>query len=593
MARRIGRRGYYFIAALVLTVLVSVGVWAVAFDNALARLKERTDADLAVTADRLTNQLQRFGEHAVLLSGHADLAALIQDPSDDTQANIATAILLDAADKTRAQNIALYDVKGQVVAAAHALTAEEVQIAGRAEFERAMDGALGLAHSFDDARNLRISSYAHPVFGPGGPIIGVVVLRIDVERIEADWRADPTPVFFSTLSGRVLVSNRSEFFDVATDQTDISQDVMVRAWRAIGGYDIWALDAGRYLPSQALHVGKPLPLIDLTGDALADIAPVVRLAWLQSLAVGGLLSTFLAFVFMASERRRALSERLSAEAALNEALEQKVRARTQELSDANVSLRREIAERKEAETALRAAQDSLVQAGKLSALGKMSAGISHELNQPLMAIQSFAENGKLLMKREDKEAVTSNLGHISDLAHRMGRIIKNLRAFARQENIPIGDVNLASVVETTLELVQPRAVRDTIAIRWTPPDEALIVRAGEVRLQQVILNLVSNAMDAVAGAETQEITIWTSAGNGENVMLHVADSGPGINEPEKIFDPFYSTKEVGHADGMGLGLSISYGIAQSFGGGIQGRNRDEGGAEFTVELVRSALDQVA
>ena len=224
-----------------------------------------------------------------------------------------------------------------------------------------------------------------------------------------------------------------------------------------------------------------------------------------------------------------------------------------------------------------------MQAGKLSALGQMSAGISHELNQPLMAIRQYAENGAALLERGKPDVAAQNLRRIGDLAHRMGRIIRNLRAFARQEREPMGQVDLVAVVNAALELSESRLARDGVEVRWQPPAPIHVI-GGEVRLGQVLVNLIGNAADAMAGLPVRRIAISLRR-HDDRVLLEVADTGPGIEEPEKIFDPFYTTKAVGAAEGMGLGLSISYGLVQSFGGAIRGRNRPEGGAIFTVELT--------
>jgi two-component system C4-dicarboxylate transport sensor histidine kinase DctB len=261
-----------------------------------------------------------------------------------------------------------------------------------------------------------------------------------------------------------------------------------------------------------------------------------------------------------------------------------VAERTRALSQTNAQLRREVAEREEAEAALKRAQADLVRAGKLTALGQMSAGISHELNQPLMAIQSFAENARQFIDRGQTEVAAGNLARISDLARRMGRIIRNLRAFARQESEPAARVDIVKTLEAAVELTQARLGRDGITLNWTPPEDQIWVRGGEVRLSQVFVNLVTNAADAMIGSESPEITIRIRQVE-RSVTVDVLDTGPGIDDPEKIFDPFYSTKEVGASEGMGLGLSISYGMVQSFGGDIHGRNRAEGGAVFTVTLA--------
>jgi two-component system C4-dicarboxylate transport sensor histidine kinase DctB len=130
-------------------------------------------------------------------------------------------------------------------------------------------------------------------------------------------------------------------------------------------------------------------------------------------------------------------------------------------------------------------------------------------------------------------------------------------------------------------MTEARLAKDGVTLNWTPPDQPVLAMAGEVRLAQVLVNLITNAADAMTG-EVRELTL--SLTDTPRPTIRVADTGTGIAQPERIFDPFYSTKEVGAAKGMGLGLSISYGMVQSFGGEIRGANRPEGGAEFVIEL---------
>jgi len=225
----------------------------------------------------------------------------------------------------------------------------------------------------------------------------------------------------------------------------------------------------------------------------------------------------------------------------------------------------------------------LVQAGKLSALGQMSAGISHELNQPLMAIQQYADNGSAFLQKGKADRAGDNLGRISDMATRMARIIKNLRAFARNESEPISRVDLVQVINTAVELTAARLQADQVKVDWNPDQysEPVYAWGGEVRLAQVFVNLINNAADAML--DQDERNIWISISTEKRLAVTVRDIGPGIKEPEKMFDPFYSTKTVGSSEGMGLGLSISYGLVQSFGGNIRGLNANQG-AIFTVEL---------
>lgn len=564
-------------------------VWWQGHRTALDQLERRGGADLALASDRLTSQLQGYRELAVLMAEHPGVVPVLVDGAAPGPAE---SLLLSARDKTGPLDIVVVDAAGRERAAAQG--GKGRSHAGEPWFERAMDGALGVHHLFSPRWARRVFLFAAPVFAPGGRVAGAVVVAVDLEAVEAAWRGDRPTVFFTDARGVVFLSNRSELLyrmraaqagsGAAAESEAPVPFVNYRARRA-GGRELWDLDAGRYLPRRALHLTLDLPVIGMTGEALIDTGPARRAAALQASAAAALCLALGALLFMATERRRTLAQ-------ANARLEARVAARTAELQRVNADLRREVAERSAAEARLRQAQADLVQAGKLSALGQMSAGISHELNQPLMAIRSFAENGEALLARGRTEAAAQNLARIAELGRRMGRIIRNLRAFARQESEPLGDVDLGAVVEAVVEMVEPQARHMGVKIGWTPPAAPLVVRGGEVRLQQVVLNLVSNAMDAMAESRDRRIEIAASS-TGARVLLSVRDTGPGIAEPERIFDPFYTTKQVGASEGMGLGLSISYGLVQSFGGAIRGRNHPGGGAVFTVELDVAAEARAA
>jgi len=166
----------------------------------------------------------------------------------------------------------------------------------------------------------------------------------------------------------------------------------------------------------------------------------------------------------------------------------------------------------------------------------------------------------------------------------MSRIIKNLRAFARNESEPVGQVDLVQVITASVELTAARLSADQVDLIWGSDrfESPVFALGGDVRLTQVFVNLINNAADAMLDQSDRKI--WITIDDGHQLAVSVRDNGPGIKEPEKVFDPFYSTKAVGSSEGMGLGLSISYGLVQSFGGNIRGSNLEGGGAMFTVEL---------
>ncbi|WP_170463928.1 sensor histidine kinase [Ruegeria arenilitoris] len=562
--------------------LLSAGVWSYGYRQALSQLSEKAEADLELAADRLSTQMQVYQELAVLMATHPVLRRL-ETPA---QKRAARAILLDVADKTSAVNMMYLDRSGRVLASAQPIAQESMS--DHPAFQRAMQGAMGSAHGVVDFSGDRTYSYAAPTFGLDGRVEGALIVVADVQDVEQTWRGSTEAVFFIDGDGIVFISNRSDLLFWQREEgqlglTPPSGEDVDFASVLVGPHEVWKLNWGRYLPSRALHLMLELPVIDMTAEVLVDVAPAQRLAGLQAATVAAICLAFGALLYLATERRRTLAE-------ANAVLETRVAQRTQALTAANMALRREVREREDAEAALKHAQEELIQAGKLSALGQMSAGISHELNQPLMAIQQFADNGSAFLSRGREEKASENLTRISAMAARMARIIKNLRAFARNESEPMGKVNLVHVIDTAVELTEARLRTEDVRLDWAPPKNPVYAWGGEVRLVQVFVNLINNAADAMSGQDDRLIRIRIEAG--DKLAVTVRDIGPGIENSEKLFEPFYTTKAVGSSEGMGLGLSISYGLVQSFGGNIRGTNL-ETGAEFTVELEPFTEHEVA
>ncbi|MFK7762813.1 MAG: ATP-binding protein [Roseobacter sp.] len=552
---------------------ISSGVWRYGYLQALDQLSSQGRADLALASDRLVGQLERYRELAVLMADHPAVADLAQGG----EMAAVDALFLEVSDKTGALDVMFVDRSGDILAAAHGpVTGSLAEIN---YVQRAGHGALGWGHGIGAPLGPRAFYHAAPAFDTFGQVVGSVIVAAGINAIEDEWRGGFRPVFFTDSAGLVFVTNRSELVGWARPPGTpglIPAQGGKSAFESYetGGHEVWQMSWGPYLPANALHLVQDLPIIGLIGETLVDVAPARRLARLQAIVVAVICLAFGALLFLAAERRLALAR-------VNADLETRVRRRTNALQEANTALRKEADEREQAQTALARAQTDLLQAGKLSALGQMSAGISHELNQPLMAIRSFAENAIQFQDRGRPERVTENLGRISDMARRMGRIIQNLRAFSKQQVEPMTRVDLTLVLREAAEMIAARADELDAEVRIDIPEGPVWVKGGEVRLGQVFVNLMTNALDAMVGCEVRRITL--SLPDLDPVRVEVRDTGPGVGLPEKVFDPFYTTKEVGASEGMGLGLSISYGIAKSFGGDIRVRNCDPG-ALFVVEL---------
>jgi two-component system, NtrC family, C4-dicarboxylate transport sensor histidine kinase DctB len=277
-------------------------------------------------------------------------------------------------------------------------------------------------------------------------------------------------------------------------------------------------------------------------------------------------------------------ERRNRAAALR--LERTVQSRTAELRKANVLLEQEVKEREQAEANLRLTQAELVQAAKLATLGRMSAALSHEYNQPLAAIRSDSEIAGMLIERGRAGEAQTNLTRIGGMVDRMAEIAKTLKGFTRKSGTDIKPVSLRQVIDEAMLLLQPQIKQSEVKLDLSLPDEDIIVKGGRIRLEQVVINLLSNALDAVGSCEEPEVRMSLHVEKTEAV-LSVSDNGPGIDADAlpQIFDPFFTTKDVGA--GLGLGLSIAYKIVHDFSGSLKAANREEGGAQFIMRLPKA------
>lgn len=286
--------------------------------------------------------------------------------------------------------------------------------------------------------------------------------------------------------------------------------------------------------------------------------------------------------------RNYLIERDAARAALetaNQELESKVEARNAELRAINRNLEAEIAERTQAVRQLEAMQAELIRTENLAVIGQLSAGLAHELNQPLAALSTLSENAVRFLERGDAETARFNLDRIAHLVARMGVLTGRLRSFARRSDDEVEAVDLGRSVDNALALLGHRI--DAIRVETRPADRPVIAAANAIRVEQILMNLIGNAVDATAGSADPRVEIsWTEEDG--RARVRVADNGSGL-APEvahRIFEPFFTTKT--HGGGLGLGLAISADIARVFGGALEAANRDGGGAVFTLDLPAPA-----
>jgi two-component system C4-dicarboxylate transport sensor histidine kinase DctB len=263
---------------------------------------------------------------------------------------------------------------------------------------------------------------------------------------------------------------------------------------------------------------------------------------------------------------------------VTEALECRVQERTKDLLQTNARLMEEM-------TQHRNTQNELIQTAKLAVLGQLSAGINHELNQPLTAIRNYADNGLAFLERGKFEPVQNNLKEISGLTERMAKIIHPLKEFSRKSTNCIEAVSLKQIRDGVMSVMYGRIEKEDVNISWPDHVDQIWVKADRLRLEQVFVNLLTNALQAVTDQKNKVITI-SAESNSLVTDIFVTDTGLGVAEPERVFEPFYTTKSSGQ--GIGLGLPISQRIIESFYGELSVKNHPQGGAEFCVRLPSSS-----
>ena len=576
-------------------VLFSLAAFAIAWVTVelsrqlyLENLYQRSQAILSVQAASLEKYLDKYRLLAPLLARSSDIVQIINSDQVERGRNMAHVL----AGMSGAQEIWFQKSSGDVVASnlpqGVGLAYEGIDQYEHA-FKAAQGGRLGrqLVFSLDG----RSASYVFisPI-RRGVVDYGSIAVRVSLEELEQSWALSKDRLAAVDQNGRVVATNQRNWQGLLLYASGLADEtahlgtqdgIIEQRWYDFD-FKMVQLSSGQSGTSQ-LTVMQPLPVLDWSVVLFADTQEVREqslraglIALLFSVIFGGLL-------WITGERRRRLVERYEQNKRDAVRLERRVQERTKALSDANINLAREVKERELAETELQRAQSGLVQSAKLVALGKMSAAISHEFNQPLGAIRTHAENAQVLIDGGQSVRAQKSLSRIVAMVDRMAAISQMLKGFTRKSNHDVSIVKVSHVVDEVLMLTEPRCKQMNVAIDVQQRNKNLDVRAGQVRLSQVLINLVTNSLDALKGVSAPRIRIAVAVEH-DWIVLRVEDNGPGIAEGviTQIFDPFFTTKDVG--EGLGLGLSIAYKIIQDLGGQLQYAPSALGGACFIIKL---------
>jgi two-component system, NtrC family, C4-dicarboxylate transport sensor histidine kinase DctB len=566
------------------------------------RLRESGAHRLEVYAAGLRSELAKYEYLPGLLTLERDVLTMLRNPGDSERARLMNELLEQINRVAGTAALYIMDRKGVVIAASN--WNEEASFVGmdlsyRPYFWDAIDRGEGRFYAIGTTSGVP-GFYFSRALRDGDELLGVAALKVSLDRLERAWAGSSDVVLAIDANGIVFLASDAawKFRTMAGLSEQAAERIRAsrQYWNVVlqplkvevksklpgGARLIKVDDPGLARQPDYLELTQPLAEPGWHLALLADFTPVYELRRLAFALAVALSAFLLALLLYARQRRLFIVQSLATKEALqqaNDALEHKVAERTADLIESNAQLQREISERHRAE-------ENLVQAGKLAVLGQMAAGITHELNQPLAALRMLSANACTFLDRGRLDSARHNLGVIGDLTDRMGKITSQLKAFARKDPVNLQPLLLAHSIANAIFLLDPRIREHKVEVVRLLPDRPLWVLADATRVEQVLVNLISNAIDAMEEGVGRCVTIAVTEAQ-DRLEIAVRDNGRGIPEQEiaRLFEPFFTTKEP--RKGLGLGLAISSTIARELGGDLRGGNRPKGGAEFVLGLQRA------
>jgi two-component system C4-dicarboxylate transport sensor histidine kinase DctB len=579
-------------------LLVVVTSGEVARRDARGSVEHQAATASTLHAAVLRSELERHRSLPMVLAQNPDLAAVLSRPDATGAARLSRKFEILARD-VRAAAIYALDAEGRTLAASNwRLPTSFVGSSYRFRpyyYEAMRDGqatffALG---TVSGRPGLYLS---RRVDDPSGRPLGVIVAKVEFDALEADWRASGEPTYVTDADGVVVITTVPAWRFHTTQP--LSADLRRRlaetqtAGSTVPGplpFDTTGaglvrissdIPDGLYAAASDLipDIGWRVNLLSPSGDAISRAVASAR--WLGAMTVA-LLAALTGILLR--RRQRAAAKASEAEQARIE-LERQIDLRTTELRSANDQLNHEIDERRRLETVRQDLQDELIQANKLATLGQIAAGVAHEINQPVAAIRTHADSASVQLRREDAAGALRSLANIDRLTERVGVITDELRAFSRKTRSATVAVGVDGAIDGALLLVSGRLREKGIGLERRRAPAGLAVLAERNRLEQVVLNLLQNAIEALEGVPTPVIELSVQV-KSKHVIIHVTDNGPGVTPAvrERLFTPFTTDKP----DGLGLGLVISRDIVAAFGGELV-LEPSPSGARFSIRLARAS-----
>ena len=573
------RRWLRWAGAAALVAVAAIAGHHFAMQNGLARLREAADHRLDMLATGLDADLARFEYLPALLEMTPIVPALLRAPSDGALRDAVNRYLDGVNAAAGAEMLYVLDAAGTSLAASdwgRPGTTVGQDLSFRPYVIDALAQGRGRFYGVGITSH-KPGYYLSYALRRDQPVRGVVAVKVNLEESERAWRMLPGDVVLLDQRGVVILATREDLKFRPMRPLDDSQRADVLRSRPYGeaglkplqwtpsqalapGVEVIALDGVAQLASTRKLHGAPWQLV-----VLDDLAPVRVGARNAAITASLAMAVLLLLAVTLWQRRRAVRQKLANQAALQTAhdtLESTVAARTAQL---------------------RAAQGELVHAGKMAALGQMSAGVVHELNQPLTAMRTLSESAAILLDKSRFDDVRGNLQRIRSMVDRLARLTSQLKTFAHKSELPLAPVSVVQAVADAQALVAESLKKDGVAIEVDVQPAGLSVMAEEAALGSVLVNLMRNAIDAMQASPRRTLRVEARPREGR-VTLRVSDTGPGI-APDilpRLFEPFVTSKAAG--TGLGLGLVISAQLVRAMDGTLRAANLPEGGACFVADL---------
>lgn len=525
--------------------------------------RNRAEVRLALYSGNLVSELQRNSIVPLLLSRDPELIeALAQAFYPRTSQR-----LISFQAEIGAASILLLDRDGRVVGATNRnrLGSNHRSAPYFVDAQRTRDTVFSATPRDGGGTDF---TYSRGVFREG-KLMGVVVVAVDLQKYERAWAGLTDAVLVTDSEGRVILSTEPRWRGLRIDEALAVRDPPSAVARTMQAAADWAQE-----PPDAYVKGEAV----IRAEARVPFRGWRIVTFTAMNSVRERVNSVLALEIMAFAIILALTFYLLSRRAWSRS--QSFQRESAELRLLNARLQRAIAEREKVRRDLASAEATLAQSSKLAALGEMSAAVSHELNQPLAAMKTYLAGARLLLQRRRPEEALSSFQRIDDLIERMGAITRQLKSYARKGGEAFEPVDVRQALSSALSMMEPQLKARVVRITRSVPRKPVMVMADRIRLEQVIINLLRNALDATKG--TSEPRIDLALEEDETVHLTVRDNGHGIVDLDNLFEPFYTTKKPG--EGVGLGLAISSGIVTDLGGRLTARNGEGGGAVFEVRL---------